>query len=710
MKVSSPAVAGLLSVAVGASAVSNGATVTPVQKAIEMLHSMLATARTGIKEEAVQYSAYRQFCDDTTVEKQKAVQEADELIENLKAKIQKFDSEAERLAEEIVAHEGDIRTWQNETEVATEDRGKQREEFLAKKKDYEESLKALSQAIEALKKEAYDRPSAGTTALLQQVGALSSHFSAEAGKKITAFLAQEPDMNLLADGPPEAHAYEFRSNDIIVMLEQLKDKFIAEKTSLEKEEMNTRHAYDQTVQGLRHSSDAAKASIKSKTTAEAKNKQASADASATLTDTEATRADDNAYLEELVATCQIKSKDFKSRQQLRTEEIEALEKAVEILSGKTVSGAAEKHLPSAALVAKKTSSLAQLRSTRPVQEKVAAYLKAASEKLGSSVLSALAVRAEEDPFAKVKKLISDLITRLEQEAAEEADHKAWCDTELTENEKTRTSKTSEVETLHSEADKLQAEIAKLKQDIAQLWTAVAELTKAIQEATALRSKEKAENEATLQDAKDGQTAIAEVIQVLQDFYGKAADATVLVQDMDRVKAKQQQTPPPVFDAPFQGQQTESKNVLAMMEVIQSDFARLESETADAEATASNEYDNFMETSNTDKEQKQKDISDKTTEQTGKEGDLLDTETDLENAQKELDAAMVYFDKLKPSCVNAGSTYEDRVGRREEEIQSLKEALSILEGEVHGEVINGVLVKDQKTAGPLRSATSGMTYD
>lgn len=237
---------------------------------------------------------------------------------------------------------------------------------------------------------------------------------------------------------------------------------------------------------------------------------------------------------------------------------------------------------------------------------------------------------------------------------------------------------------------------------------MSELTKAIKEATELRAKEKEENEATLQDAKDGQTAIAEVIQVLQDFYGKAADATALVQDMDR--AKQQPVPPPVFEEPFQGQQTESKNVLSMMEVIQSDFARLESDTAEAEASAQNEHDTFMETSTTDKEQKEKDIKDKTTEETTKEGDLLDTQTDLENAQKELDAAMVYYDKLKPSCVNAGSTYEDRVGRREEEIQSLKEALEILNGEVHGEVINGVLVKDQETAGPLRSETSGMTYD
>ena len=33
--------------------------------------------------------------------------------------------------------------------------------------------------------------------------------------------------------------------------------------------------------------------------------------------------------------------------------------------------------------------------------------------------------------------------------------------------------------------------------------------------------------------------------------------------------------------------------------------------------------------------------------------------------------MAYFDKLKPTCVDSGITYEERVKRREEEIQSVR---------------------------------------
>lgn len=38
---------------------------------------------------------------------------------------------------------------------------------------------------------------------------------------------------------PESASYEFQSHGIVEMQEKLQDKFIAERTDLEKEEMNT---------------------------------------------------------------------------------------------------------------------------------------------------------------------------------------------------------------------------------------------------------------------------------------------------------------------------------------------------------------------------------------------------------------------------------------------------------------------------------------
>merc|ERR1719230_1217361 len=135
-----------------------------------------------------------------------------------------------------------------------------------------------------------------------------------------------------------------------------------------------------------------------------------------------------------------------------------------------------------------------------------------------------------------------------EEANEEAEHKGWCDTELSTNEQTRKEKTTAVETLHSEIDELEASIAKLTEDITDLTQAVAELD--------------------------------------------AAEATAFVQV--------RQEPPETFDKPYKGMGGESGGVVGMLEVIESDFARLEADTKAAEASAQKEYDQFMTDSEVDK--------------------------------------------------------------------------------------------------------------
>merc|ERR1711933_391750 len=118
----------------------------------------------------------------------------------------------------------------------------------------------------------------------------------------------------------------------------------------------------------------------------------------------------------------------------------------------------------------------------------------------------------------------------------------------------------------------------------------------------------------------------------------------------------------------------------MLEVIQSDFARLESETSAAEETSQKEYEKQMSDGAVLKAQLQKDIEHNTlTKQTAEQA-LVDLNNDLLSAQKELNAAEAYYAKLKPSCLDEGSSVEERAQRRQEEIESLKEALKILNGE------------------------------
>jgi septal ring factor EnvC (AmiA/AmiB activator) len=269
-------------------------------------------------------------------------------------------------------------------------------------------------------------------------------------------------------------------------------------------------------------------------------------------------------------------------------------------------------------------------------------------------------------------MIKDLIVKLMEEAAAESEHKGWCDQELATNEHTRKEKSDGVEMLTAEIDELESSIAKLTEDISELTAAVADLDKAMAEATELRETEKAKNAETISDAKEAQTAVAQALTVLKEFYAKAAEATAFVQ--------QKQEPPEIFDEPYKGMGDENGGVVGMLEVIESDFARLQADTTAAEATGQNEYDEFMADSKIDKTKKSTDIEHKTAKKQDNSQTLTIKKKDLEGTQKELNAALAYYDKLKPSCVDNGVSYEDRVARRKEEIESLQEALKILNGE------------------------------
>ncbi|KAL9138988.1 putative conserved tandem protein 12 [Amphidinium carterae] len=661
------------------------AKVTPVEKVLQMLNGMVAKGEQEKHEEQVQFAAYKQFCDDTSTEKTRSIkEEAMEEIEMLKADIQKATADAAQLSKEIAGHDSDIAAWSGNIKAATEVRAAEKADFDTLNADYSESIDALERATMVLKKQAYDRKQSGanvgTYGKLEEASfaqlQTSSLVPPEAKKAITAFLQQDPEepADELAVTAPEANAYEFQSNHIIEILEKLHDKFMTERTELQKSEASAQHNYDMLKQDMEASIAQGTTDRTEKTESKAQTLQQKADDEGTLTDTTTTMEDDQKYLAELTATCEQKATDFESRQQLRTEELEAIRKAIEIISSESVKGHAETYLPSL-LQQKKQTMLGQLRDASrngALQARAASYLRSRAQALNSRVLSALSVRASDDPFEKVKKMIKDLIVRLMEEANEEAEHKGWCDTELATNEQTRKEKTAAVEKLHAEIDELEASIAKLAEDITQLTEDVAALEKAMAEATTLRQEEKANNTQTIADAKEAQTAVAAALTVLKEFYAKAGEATALMQ--------QQPVAPEIFDSPYKGMQSENGGVIGMLEVIQSDFARLESDTAAAEAAAQKAYDEFMTTSEVDKAQKTKDIEHKTAKKQDHEQMLIVKKEDLEGTQKELDAALAYYDKLKPSCVDAGVSYDDRVSRRKEEIESLQEALRILNGE------------------------------
>jgi len=627
-------------------------TVTPVQKVLQMMDEMLVKGKKDKADEAVEFSTFKQFCQSTAGEKTRDIEDAKAAIVQLKADIEKATADVGTLTGDISVLTGDIGELDGQMSEAKALRAKEYADFSAIHAEYTSAIDAVSRALQVL--------ASSPGQFLQVKDSLASlksltRVSTNSKAALMSFLqgGYHDPAEVLLQQTPEAKTYESSSGGIIDMVKELGKKFKEEKYVIEQEEAKKKHASDMICQDLQGSLDRSSTEQTSKMKTKAQREKDAAEAKSSLADTTASLGADTKYLADLTAECSTKAADYETKQAVRAGEIEALMKAIEIMSGAAVGGGTA-YLPS--FVQKSThTALVQLRSAgqSPLQKQVASFLEDRAQKVNSKILSFMAVRVKADPLAKIKKMIEDMVGKLMEEANEEAEHKGFCDTEMGTNKATRDTKSEEVDKLTAMIEELTADIAKLGTDAATLSDEIFALDSAVSKATAIRNEEKEKNTATVADAKVASEATARAVAVLKDFYGSQAEGSV-------------------------AQGSSSTGVLGMLEVIQSDFVRLETETTSAEDHAAEEYTAFMRDSSKTKAVKETDKTHKLNTKTEKEGDLEEAKKDLAGTQEELDAALAYFEKLKPSCVEAGESYEERKARREEEIESLKDALTILE--------------------------------
>merc|ERR1719476_15218 len=113
-----------------------------------------------------------------------------------------------------------------------------------------------------------------------------------------------------------------------------------------------------------------------------------------------------------------------------------------------------------------------------------------ARRLNSQGLTLLAQKIMADPFAKVRKMIDAMITRLLEEANADAKHEGFCDEQLGKSKVTRNKLSSDIDALSASIDDGKATVLALTEETAQLSKDVAALEQAMAEATDLRHKEK----------------------------------------------------------------------------------------------------------------------------------------------------------------------------------------------------------------------------
>jgi len=287
-----------------------------------------------------------------------------------------------------------------------------------------------------------------------------------------------------------------------------------------------------------------------------------------------------------------------------------------------------------------------------------------------------------DNFVKVRGLIKDLITRLEEQASIEQTQKSFCDTAMTEQTDARDKANGVIEEKVGAINVANSLVELTKAEIIQLESEIANNLKALNEATELRNADKAQNEKTISESQAGKQAVEFAIAVLKTFY-EGGGGSSLVQYSPPSSDREGNTvgdlaPDTGFSGDYGGAKSNADGIIGLLDVILSDFERTEETTTEQEASDAKTYEQMEKDTQDDNNAKKKEIDDKKLTISDTEDDLMQLKDDKITGEKALANAKTELTKLQPMCVEGEVSYEARVEKREKEIAALKEAMTILD--------------------------------
>jgi len=399
-----------------------------------------------------------------------------------------------------------------------------------------------------------------------------------------------------------------------------------------------------------------------------------AEAEGELAEAEKTKAADMKYLEVLLAECESASSAWDERKKSAADEQAAIGKAQEILATRVkvffLQSGMTHHTAQPVAFEQEQAGKKDAR----IRQTLMMHFRNLGSKLHSLSLLNMANAVAVDPLAKVKGLISDLIAKLEEEAAKAADTHAFCEEENKKNAKAKKVAETKLKKVNIRLDKANAQLAELADQVTTLTQDIAEIQEANTEATEMRAEEKKAFEKNHADFKEAEAAVIEAMEVLKDFYGPDAFIQIGMSVDTTTKSPIAVQPPAMGGA----KSDSAGGILAIMDTMASEFAKTVAELESTEREAQKAYDKLTQENKVSQATKEAEIKGMESQIEMLKVSASDHTDDIAFNQEELDSILAYIEKLKPTCVGTVMPYEERKKKREEEIEGLKDALQILE--------------------------------
>jgi predicted nucleic acid-binding Zn-ribbon protein len=655
---------------------------TPLGKVRQLLADLKNKVQEEGNIESISYQKFTRWCDLEAQHAKTTIVSAQDDMRDSKAQADQARAMQQTLQFELEKIQYQVAGKEKELEQAVDRRKKEHQAFLKADKQFAQTVGTLGKALDILSKPASKQAMLELSNVLaestrqQKVGTVSNERMQSFFQSVAADGEAMDASETQSGSAPSAPVYASKSGELKAVVVEMRDDVKADRAKIQKEETSMAHSFEKWELACKNEIAAMKGKMEERKKALAAAQAEEARAMQALADATNLRDRMQAHLGEVTATCQEKAREFETREKSRAEELTVLAEALSLLSDEKT-GAAEARRGAAAFI-QVSMSQQGLKIVKP--HEIENLLRSAMDGETSQALNFLqsGSQAGADPFAKVKKMMEGMIKKLLNEAAEEQEHKAWCDSEIAKTTKQQKYHERNQNKFKSRVEEYTAELDKLGKKVFEVSGSIAEMTQAAGEMTKQRQEESAQATAAIKEYADAQSAVQKATQVISDFYEKKARNAALLQ------AEAAQNPPP--DTGFSGTNPGEKrgdaasSIIGILEIALSDFARLQSELQTEEVTAQREYVSYMQSFKVQKAVAEQEIKHLNEAQTKVKGDIFQAKGDLANTEEELKAVQEYMEELDKSCNFAGPTLEERQARRQKQIEGLQNALAIIAGE------------------------------
>merc|ERR1719486_422854 len=218
---------------------------------------------------------------------------------------------------------------------------------------------------------------------------------------------------------------------------------------------------------------------------------------------------------DLKQKCSLTDKEWEERTKTRQAEMEAVSKALAVLSSDDAHDTFTKTFNPSFLM--KDSTAHSERRLRASQ-----LLLAVAKKVGNPRLSTLASQVQLDAFERVKKAIDDMVVQLTKEKEDEIKHKDFCTDEFNKNQLQTEKKEHEKADFIAKIEDAEMTIAELKKAIEALKAEIAEMQVQLKRAGEDREKQNKEFQGTVADQRETQRLLQAALGVLKEVYDKGS--------------------------------------------------------------------------------------------------------------------------------------------------------------------------------------------